>query len=217
MSQWGGKGREKKSIAPSGGGKKKDRVRRGEAGALGWLLSPSSCHSWTTLRMGIDKEKTVLVEGSHQSTMDDGVQVPVQGHPGGLLLWKCLLNAGGLGFMNLSVHFFWCHREVVHLSHTSPCGPGIPVCKIKASDHLIPKALFRVESLYLNDSWCKWWKTINPGWGDVSTGTSTWMEWQWHAARLLEALKWAWGDPSLCWNQDLLNLKSWINGPKPKR
>lgn len=72
MSQWGGKGREQESIATSGGGRRKDRVKRGEARALAWLLSPSSCCSWTTLGMGKDKEETDFVDGSHLSSMDVG-------------------------------------------------------------------------------------------------------------------------------------------------
>lgn len=159
MSQWGGKGREKKSIATSGGGRREARVKRGEARALGWLLSPSSCRSWTTLRMEIDKEETGFVEGSHQPSMNDGeFRCQSKATLGACCYGSAFSMQGGWGFINLPVHFFWCHREAVHLSRTSPCGPGTPVCKIKASDHLIPKALSRAESLYLNDSWCKWWK-----------------------------------------------------------
>ena len=119
MSQWGGKGREKKSTAISGGGRKEARVKRGEARALGWLLSPSSCRSWTTLRMETDKEETGFVEGSHQPSMNDGeFRCRSKATLGACCYGSAFSMQGGWGFMNLSVHFFWCHR--LSICHTLP-------------------------------------------------------------------------------------------------
>lgn len=91
----------------------------------------------------------------------------------------------------------------------------------------ILKFLLRAESLFLNDSKLKWLRTINLGLRAhiycyvrrlrrFNVLSTTGIEQWWHAAWVLGELKWAWEDPQLCWNQDLLNLKGWINGPKPK-